>query len=184
MTPPIYVSDDGPERELPKAGLVNAVCCYIEDIGYQKTPWGEKRQLIVGFEIAQRISQEGDYKDKRFVLSNTYTASLNEKANLRHDLEGWLGRSLSAQEVKQFDISTLRAKPATVTIRHKTNEASGKTYANIVAVAPLMEGAEAMTVELEKVPDWVAEKKQAGTAGGMVKPAIQPDDDLDSVVPF
>jgi len=170
MSDPIMVGDEGPERELPKAGICNAVCCYVEDVGYQQTMFGEKRQIVIGFELNQRITQEGKFKGERFLISNTYTASLNEKANLHKHLVGWLGRALTPAETKQYDISGLRGKGVTVTILHRDSKDGTKTYANITALAPVMEGLEPMMVELKAVPDWVKEKKQQGTAGGLVPP--------------
>ncbi len=82
------------------AGTHNAVCFGVFDLGYQKTIWSNKesikRQVIVSWEINETITTEGEYKGKRFVISQKYTLSLSEKANLRKHLESWFGCHLKS----------------------------------------------------------------------------------------
>ncbi len=168
---PIMVSDTGPERELPPAGIVNAVCCHAVDIGYQDTgKYGVKQQIMLGFELAHVIKWEGEYQGKRFHITPfAFNATLND-SNLLKCLVGWYGRDLTPEERKGLDLTTLVGKGVTVTIAHK--ESGGKTYANIVAYAPPMDGVETMIIESKDIPDWVKEKQLAGTTPGFTKPSM------------
>jgi hypothetical protein len=173
MTPdPIMVSDTGPERELPPAGICSAVCCYAVDIGHQDSKFGMKQQIMLGFELEHRMTQEGDYKDKRFHLTPfAFNATLNEKGNLSKCLVGWYGRGLKPEEMAGLDLTTLVGMPVTLTIIHK-DVGGGKVYANIASYAPPMKGVEPMIVEASEVPDWVLEKRAAGTVPGFTKPSL------------
>lgn len=60
----------------------------IVDIGMQETKFGLKQQIIITWELPSELSDEG----LPHAISKFYTLSLNEKANLRKDLESMKGK--------------------------------------------------------------------------------------------
>ena len=70
---------------------------------------------------------------KPLIQSAEYTWSLNEKSNLRRDLEAWRGKVFDDLELKGFDIKNVLGKFCMVNITHR--ESGGKMYANIKGVS-------------------------------------------------
>lgn len=92
------------------------------------------------------FSKEKRDDGKNFSISQKYTFSYNEKANLRKAIQGMLGRSLLVGEVASknveelFDLETLVGKECMITIMHKTSESTGNVRANVATVAAPPEG--------------------------------------------
>jgi len=153
---PIIAKDDGKTFELPQAGTCQAVCCAVFDLGNQQTQWKVQHKIIVMWELDQRMKQEGEYKDKRFMISKRYTLSLNEKSTLRKDIESWRGKTLTEQEIKKgFDLEKLIDVNCLLAI--KIDESEGKQYANITSISPIMASMQKMQPEVkyEEVPEWI-----------------------------
>jgi hypothetical protein len=66
---------------------------------------------------------------------------MNEKSNLRKDLESWRGRGFTEQECKAFDITKLLGVPCMLNVIHKTNN-KGNKYATIGSISPIPKGLE------------------------------------------
>lgn len=129
------VLTDGGGRYTPTPeGLWPAVCVDVVDLGMQETPWGPKQKVELYWEI-----EELDPKGVRFTVRTRYTASLNEKANLRRTLEVWRGRKFTPAELKGFDLEALIGANCQINVTHKTTD-DGKTYANVTAVVPAARG--------------------------------------------
>ena len=74
-------------------------------------------------------------------ISKDYTLSMNEKANLCKDIEGWLGHQFTSDaEAESFDILGLMGKECMINVAHKTSKSSGNVYAYVAAVMPMPEG--------------------------------------------
>lgn len=114
-----------------------AVCVDVVDLGIVKTEWkGEARTVHkcrIVFEIGETMEN-----GNRFTVSQMFTASLGEKANLRKFLESWRGRAFTKEELAGFDTEQLIGAPAVVQVVHA--EKGDKTYANINSVMKLMKG--------------------------------------------
>lgn len=155
----IIVKDTGSgDFQIPDSGIQNAVCSNVYDLGLQPGFQGKvQHKVAILWELEQTIT-EGEYAGKRFVVSQIYTASLGEKANLRAHLESWRGRSFTEAELEGFDIERLRGIPCLLSIVH--NEKNSKTYANVSAVLKHDKRYDAMLPELERdyVPKWIADK--------------------------
>jgi hypothetical protein len=165
-------------------GLHLAQCVLLAGIGSQTTPWGEKEQLILGFEIPsvrRKWEKDGVDHDSSAMISNTYTASLSENANLRGVLQSWRGRPFTAEELKGFDLSTVVGAPCQVFIKH--SEKDGKTYANIndVLKAPKGESVQGIESKLinydpsnhdplafSELPEWIQNKVSTEVAHSSV----------------
>ena len=99
------------------AGTYQAVCYAVWDIGKQIITWnGEEKiqhKIVIAWEVNQRI-KNGEYAGKRFVVSKTYTLSFFDKANLRKDLNSWIGITQEQAE-KGIDTDTLIGKNCLLT---------------------------------------------------------------------
>jgi hypothetical protein len=159
--------NEGGERILIPAGTHVARCYGIIDLGTQYSEkfgnWSHKVQFQ--WELSNELMDDG----RPLAISKKYTISLNEKANLRHDLESWLGRSITAKEEKEgFALGSMLGAPCLLSIIH--NESGGKTYANIAGVMSVPKGTTvpdqsnpAISYDVEngrdavyaKLPDWI-----------------------------
>lgn len=137
------------------AGTHIAICDMVVDLGVQPgsgmypTP---KRQVFIRFEFPnERMEWEKDGKKLTgpAVLGKTYTASMNEKANLRRDLGSWRGKSFTDEEAEAFDVSAILGKSCMVSITHTAK--GEKTYANITGLLKLMKGIDPKTL-LPEIP--------------------------------
>lgn len=126
-------------------GAHRAVCVDIIDQGMKPNkfkPGTEQHKVDIAWQIEEKRDD-----GKRFVVYKRYTASLSDKANLRHDLEGWRGRKFTAEELAGFDLETIVGANCIVNVVHKKSEDGTKTYANVAAVMPLMKGLPKLAAE-------------------------------------
>lgn len=155
-------------------GLHQAVCVDVWDIWTEKRDekWGggivDKTLLV--WEIDEINPEDG----RPFVVAKRYTASLHEKANLRHDLESWRGRAFTKDELKAFDLENVLGANCQINVVHNTKK--DKTYANIASIVPLAKGQNRMVVSKEYI-----RKKDRKKDGTQREPGQ--DDDQDSA-PF
>ena len=107
-----------------------AVCVDVTPLRKEVTPFGEREVFKIVFETGI------DRADgSRFCAwSRKFTPTLNEKANLRKFLRGWLGRDLVKEELDDFDTESLIGKAAQLVVVHEHKD--GETYANIAACTP------------------------------------------------
>jgi hypothetical protein len=115
----------------PDPGTYVARCVRIIDLGtqtgeYQGTPT-IRRQVVLGWELPTELIPEGEYKGQPFLVTKFYTASLNEKATLRHDLENWRTKPFTEEELGGFDLANILGKPCLVTITLTENGKSKVT---------------------------------------------------------
>ena len=134
----MYWKDSGGgDFEQPPVGTYPARCIKIIDLGTQKGEYqgkaNFKRQVIIGWELPTELMAEGDYIGKPFVVSKFYTASLNEKATLRKDLQNWRGREFSPAELGGFDSKNILGKACMLSL---TANDKGKTRVTGVMALP------------------------------------------------
>lgn len=147
------------ERHVVPAGPVQAVCFAVWDLGNQKTVFnGEEKvmhKILVGWETSKTIPS-GKYQGKRYTIYKKYTLSLGDKANLRKDLESWLGRPLTTEEKKAYEVDKQIGQNCQLNIVH--NQVGEKEYANINAIIPIVDGMSKLVPENGSLePDWVKE---------------------------
>jgi hypothetical protein len=119
--------------EVPPAGNWPAVLVAMIDLGSHDdrfNPGKSKRQVYLTWEV--ETEEEGG-EVKRFVMGERYTASLNEKANLRKVVNALRGKPLGDDE--DIDVLDLLGKSCMVEVVHQEN--GDKTYANVGAVSSL-----------------------------------------------
>lgn len=126
-------SDSGKEWEQPETGNQIARCIRVIELGTQKkeyqgqTSW--KRQTLIVWELPNNLMTEGEHAGKPFTISQFYTASLGEKANLRRDLENWRGRAFTEEELNGFDQKRILGQPCLLNLVEK----EGKVRVNAVS---------------------------------------------------
>ena len=176
----MIVSDSGGgAREPTPTGAIGAVCSNVYDLGMQPgfDPGTFAHKVVVMWELNETL-KEGEFAGKRFTISQTFTASLNDKANLCKVLESWRGIPFTAQEKRGFDLDKIIGKPCMLNIVPKAR-ANGEMGTAVAAVMPLPKGMEIMTPELPRsfVPKWVQKILAA--------PAEQKEPEFkDDLIPF
>jgi hypothetical protein len=149
---PIIASDKGGSDFEPiPAGSHQAVCYGVVDIGTQMSnnpQFKDARKVCILWELPQ---ERGDFKDKKDpnktvnlprAISNIYTLSLGDKANLRKVLESWRAKAFTREELDGFDITKLLGANCMLSIVHKAGggKNTGKIYANVAGVSALPKG--------------------------------------------
>jgi len=100
----------GKDFEPAPEGTWKAVCVDVVDKGVMKSNnpnWPDRHKIQIRWQINETFKDKdetGKEIQRRFLVLNTYTLSLSEKANLRHDLEAWRGRKFTPDELKGFDV--------------------------------------------------------------------------------
>ena len=141
------------------AGVHDAVCALVEDLGFEYSEQYQKesRKVLILWEVNEAMDD-----GRPFTIHRRYTLSLNEKAALRKDLEGWRGQKFTEEQLKGFDLEVLRGKQCQLHIIH--NEKDGKVFANIQAVLPKGKNSPNIQVVMQEVPEWVERIKEENAA--------------------
>jgi hypothetical protein len=149
----ISISAKGGPSEHASAGIHQAVCSGVYDMGEQDGFQGKRvRKIAIMFEIDQRYT-EGEYAGKRMVVANTYSAFFSDKSNLRKLVEGWLGKKFP-DDIEEYDVETLLGKQCCLNMI--LNE---KGYANMQSIMPMMANMQPMAIETPGyIPKWITEK--------------------------
>jgi len=107
----------------------------VVDLGTQDGLYGAKRNLMITFELTSKLMDDG----RPFTITAWYTASLNRMGNLRRDLTSWIGRELTADEIKNFSWTLFTDIPCLVTVTHKTSD-SGDVKAKVQTITAVPDG--------------------------------------------
>src|SRR5208337_1300882 len=124
----------GVEFEPVPSGSHIAVCDMIVDLGVQPGygAFKAKPKIYLRFQLPnERLEYEKDGKKLNGprLVGQDYTASMSEKANLRHLLASWRGREFSDDEAAKFDIGTALGRPAMLLLVQ--SKKGSRTYTNI-----------------------------------------------------
>jgi hypothetical protein len=128
-----------------EAGMYVARCVQMIQIGtVTENIQGKEKTLHkvrFGFEFPteKKVFKE-EKGEQPYFLSKEYTLSMHEKATLRLHLETWRGKKFTEEESKSFDVTRLLKVPCMINVVHKVSEKSGKTFAEIGSISPLMKG--------------------------------------------
>lgn len=171
----------GKTYQLPSEGSVQGVLAEVVDLGEVESTWnGQKKvqhKCLLTFEI-----DEATTEGVRMIVSRRFTASLSDRAALRAFLEGWRGKSFTAEELAAFDLESLVGANAILSLSHNTTD--NKTYCNIASATRLLKGMEKIAVSSDYVT--FAERmarRNAVAAGASTEPptgnagGYVPDDD-------
>ena len=151
----IIRDNGGKDYELIDAGLHAGICTRVVPLGVHDTDYGKKEKLVIIFELAEKMSD-----GRPFMLSKIYTASTNEKANLRKDLNTWRGVAMTDAEAAAFDTDVIVGKPAYINVVHSQRD--GKTYANIGGILRLPKGIEPPVSTEQPTPEWITKMAAKG----------------------
>ena len=169
-----FIAKSEGNSNIPKLenGVYTAISSMLIDLGFQKSVLDNnvRRKFMMVWTIVGEFIEVNKEQLPR-VMSKEYTLSLNEKSNLRKDLQAWRGQAFTEEELQGFDLLTVMNKPCQLQIINE--EKNGKTYNNISAIMAMPKG---MTVEplqettvfitnnpetwnnWEKIPKWIKEK--------------------------
>ena len=148
----LIVADKGGGGSMVEAGVYPAICSHIYDLGIQPGFEGkEQHKIVLLFELDER-KDDGN----RYLISRTYTASLNEKAALRKDLESWRKKPFTNDELQGFDIEVLKNVACQINVVSYQKQ-NGTAGTKIGAILPPGKAQQPITRELDEdfVPDWV-----------------------------
>jgi hypothetical protein len=176
----IIISDNGGGGGMVEAGVYPGVCAQIYDLGMQAGYEGKQQhKIVLLFELDER-KDDG----KRYLISRTYTASLNEKAALRKDLESWRRKPFTSDELQGFDIEVLKGVPCQINVVSYQKQ-NGTAGTKIGAILPPAKGQEPIVVELDPsfVPDWVRKARGEEVAEDARENAPH-EREFDSDIPF
>jgi len=97
------------------AGVYDAVCYSVLDIGTQENKFGEKHQLVIGWKFLDHTYEDGNYVS----YHQTYTLSMNEKAKLRELLSAWCPEEM--KKPYDFDLVELLGKACKLILAPNAN---------------------------------------------------------------
>ena len=140
----------------------------IVDIGVQKSQYGEKRQVIMTYELCNELMKDG----RPFVVSKFYTLSLHESSNLCIDIEGIVGKKIPDDVKQTFDFRKMLGLPCMLHVVHEDGKenkkrASVKSIASVpkgLVAPPLVNPAIFFDLDepdwnlFETLPDWLRKK--------------------------
>lgn len=141
----INATNSSTQRELIPAGNYIARCYQMLHIGTVMESFQGENKLMnkvrIGWELPTELKIFDEAKGEQpFVISQEYTLSMGEKANLRKMLASWRGKDFTEDEAKCFDITKLISVPCMLNIIHKPSKDGTKTYQTIGSVSPMPKG--------------------------------------------
>lgn len=120
-----------------------ARCYRIVDLGTQKTEYLGQikylRKVMFGWELHGEDNDGNPLtteKNEPMAIFKNYTLSLNEKANLRLDLQSWRGKPFTDSEAMGFDIGVVLGKWCMLNVIQKLGN-EGKVFSNVDGVSPV-----------------------------------------------
>ena len=120
------------------SGAHPARLVWIVDLGTQATIYGDRKQILLAFELVDEPLTE----ERNFLISKFYGASLAKNAALRAVITG-----LTGAEPAEIDMEDLLDKPCIVNVAHAVK--ADATYANLQSVTACPRD---MTVSSSKAP--------------------------------
>ena len=169
-----FIAKSEGNTSIPKLenGVYTVISSMMIDIGAQKSVLDNniRRKFIMVWNVVGEFIEVNKEKLPR-VMSKEYTLSLNEKSNLRKDLQAWRGQAFTEEELQGFDILNVMNKPCQLQIINE--EKNGKTYNNISAIMAMPKGMTVSTLDeitifitnnaetwqnWEKIPKWIQDK--------------------------
>lgn len=122
------------------AGTHLGICYRVIDLGTQSTTFNNEtkqaHKVLLSWEIPEERMDDG----RPFMISQSYTWSMHEKATLRKSLEAWRGMAFTERDFgpSGFDIKNVLGKACTLSIVHATK--NNNLYANVSSIGKVMKG--------------------------------------------
>jgi hypothetical protein len=125
------------------SGMHLARCYRIVDMGTQITTWKgvskEQPKVMLQFEVHSEDADGNAVvtdKGEPMSISKNFTASLEEKAILRQELENWRSRAFSKEELKGFHLKNVLGAWAMLSVVKEVGN-DGNEYTNISSINPV-----------------------------------------------
>ena len=155
-------------------GVHQAVCADVIDLGMMLSAFPDERtgqpKQQHKINVVWQIEEKRD-DGKRHQLYKRFTLSLHEKAALRHDLESWRGKAFTFDELAGFDVEKLIGANCLINVQHRKSKDGTRTYANVVAVMPLVKGMP--KIGIHEYERWTP---KSATEGNPAEPPPHDDD--------
>jgi hypothetical protein len=124
---------NGGDYQDPPLGLACGLCIDVVDLGEEQSPFPDKNgnlKMQYKIQIVWQLHNENEDGEpavrtdgRPMRISKFYTLSLNEKANLRQDLDSWRGVPFTNEELMDgFDVEKLIGVQAKLNIITKKNK--------------------------------------------------------------
>lgn len=122
----------GGDFEMTPEGTYIGRCIKVIDLGTQTTNGSRgtksQKKVMVQWEL---LDDEVKMQDGRpFSVSQWYTASLFEAAQLRKDLESWRGKKFTDEELEGFDLNNILGTYCLIQVIHSKDG----QYANVQTI--------------------------------------------------
>ena len=148
----IIVKYDEFWKENVTAGLHQAECLFVEDIGLQEVKFNDNsktvHQIVIGWEILDERKSNGE----AFIITKRYTLSFYPTSTLRKTIENWFAKKFDKEEVsKGIEISKIIGKQCMLNI-----SLSDKNYPIINSVSPLPKNVSKTTKTVVEIPEYIA----------------------------
>jgi len=135
-------------------GVYVAVVVGIFDVGtHHSDKFGnDQRKLVLTFETPterMEIERDGEKLDLPRRISKRYTLSMNEKSNLRREINAIEGHALTDAEAEVYDVFTLAGRACQIQVTQ--TERDGKVYGNVGAVMALPKGTPTPAIDEEPI---------------------------------
>jgi hypothetical protein len=152
-------------------GVQPALCVDVVDLGIQETPFKDEKtgrakhahKITVVWQLHPE-DEDGNVilrtDGAPFRVMKYYTLSLNERANLRADLESWRGKPFTIEELKDgFDVEKLIGVQCQLNLMDRPSKKDpARTFTEVTAVMP--KGRRDPAIEPD--PDFVRQKDTPG----------------------
>ncbi len=141
----IIATNKGGNYEPVPEGMHVARCVAMYHVGTvpEKFDGTEKimNKVILTWELPNCLHVFDEEKGEEIrLISKEYTLSMNEKANLRKDLDSWRGTAFTEEEAAEFDVTKLLGIECMIQVVHKVAKASGNTNAKVNVITPVADG--------------------------------------------
>lgn len=130
-------------------GVHQAVLFAIYDLGTQTSHFQGKvkqaHKILFIWELPHELREDG----KPYTISRRYSKSMDSRSSLRKDVEAWLGKTFTDEEIDLFDPTSLIGKNCQLQVLHERIE--DRTYSNIVSIMALSKGMQVVKPTKEKI---------------------------------
>jgi hypothetical protein len=130
-------------REPMPAGVYLARCFSMIEIGTVTSEYKGVEKSLKKIRITWEFPEElkvfkEENGEQPYVISQEFTLSMYEKANLRKFLEAWRGKGFTEDQAKAFDVTALLGVPCNISVIHNPSKKDASiVYANIGSISPL-----------------------------------------------
>lgn len=130
-------NSSGEDFERPPSGAHPAYLIGLIDLGTQPYIFNKEQKEAPKIMFVWELTAEKNKAGDSFVVGQDFTFSLAKNSHLRPFAEGWIGKSLGADE--EVDFLSLVGQPCQITLTDGTT-ASGKKFVEVASVCKPMRG--------------------------------------------